>query len=79
MVTSTLTVTYDSEADAAYVYVVPRGQGRSVARTAVANIRMDRASINVDFAPDGTIAGFEILGASRVLPPSLLEDVGELG
>lgn len=77
MVTSVLTFTYDVEADAAYVYVVPRGPGRSVARTAFANIKMDQAAINVDFAPDGTVAGFEILGASRVLPHSLLQNDGQ--
>ncbi len=72
MVTSKLSIEYDDVADAAYVYVVPPGPGRSVARTSVARIRLDGASINVDFTEDGCVAGIEILGASRVLPQELL-------
>lgn len=74
MVTHTVAVSYDPEADAAYIYLVPQGPGRSVARTAVANIRLDRSAITVDFDDADVIAGFEILGASRVLPPKLLSE-----
>lgn len=72
MVTHTVAINYDPEADAAYIYLVPQGSGRSVARSAVANVRLDRAAITVDFDAADVIAGFEILGASRVLPPQLL-------
>jgi len=72
-----LTLRYDPEADAAYIYVVPPGPSRSVARTSVANIRMDMAGITVDFNEEGVIAGLEILGASKVLPRDVLTDPGE--
>ena len=63
---------YDPEADAAYVYLVPADPGRRVARTAFSHIELDRAAINVDFDDEGRVMGFEILGASRVLPQELL-------
>ena len=76
MVTPDVLIKYDAVADAAYIYLVPPGPGRSVARTSVANIRLDRAAINVDFTEEGRIAGIEILGASRVLSHELLENPG---
>ncbi len=77
MVTHTLTIRYDPEADAAYIYLVPPGPGRSVARSSVANVRLDRAAITIDFTDADVIAGLEILGASRVLPPEVLEALTE--
>ena len=65
-------MSYDSKSDAAYIYIIPPGPGRSVARSSVAQIRMDRASITVDFTSDDQIAGIEILGVSRVVPVELL-------
>lgn len=73
--TRSLTIRYDAEADAAYIYLVPPGPGRSVARSSVAKVQLDRAAITIDFTDADVIAGFEILGASRVLPPEVLEDV----
>ncbi|MEZ5094657.1 MAG: DUF2283 domain-containing protein [Nocardioides sp.] len=72
MVNHDLTIRYDPEADAAYIYLVPPGPDRSVARSSVAGVRMDRAAITIDFTSDDLIAGIEILGASRVLPLDLL-------
>lgn len=72
MVSRDVECRYDPEADAAYVYLVPSGPGRRVARTAFSHIELDSAAINVDFDAEGTVLGFEILGASRVLPGQLL-------
>ena len=72
MVTHNLVLRYDPEADAAYIYLVPPGPDRSVLRTAVASVRLDRAAITIDFDEADLAAGIEILGASRVLPRALL-------
>ena len=72
MVTSNIEVHYDPDADAANVYIVARGPGRSVARTRTCDVEFDGASISVDLKADNRILGFEILGASKVLPSELL-------
>jgi uncharacterized protein YuzE len=77
MVTLNLTLRYDPEADAAYIYLVPPGPERSVARSSVAGVRLDRAAITIDFTSEDLISGIEILGASRVLPPDVLRGASE--
>lgn len=69
---SSLDFTYDAEADAAYVYVMPKDASRVVATTRFCNIELDAASIMVDFNADGKIVGFEILGANQLIPPEAL-------
>jgi uncharacterized protein YuzE len=60
-------LTHDSEADAAYIYLVD-GIGRSeVAVSRVPDIPLENAALTVDFDTDGRILGIEVLGASRVL------------
>lgn len=72
LVNSKVLVKFDQEADAAYIYLVPLGPDRVATRSVFVDVRLGGASIVVDLAADGTISGFEILGASRVLPNSLL-------
>ena len=70
-------ITRRSEADkhdAAYIYVVPRGPNRSVARTKFCDVEFDGASINVGLDSENRIVGFEILGANKVLPEELLAE-----
>lgn len=69
-------VTYDPEADAAYVYLQARDGNRKVATNRLCKIELDMemAAITVDFDAEGRIAGFELLGASRLLPRALLQD-----
>lgn len=74
MVTSKLEIRYDPVADAAYIYVVPRGPGRSVARTRFCNVELDGAAISIDLDAVNSVLGFEILGASKVLPAGLLTE-----
>jgi uncharacterized protein YuzE len=68
---STLEITYDPKADAAYIYVLSRAGPRDIGETRLCDIALEGASIHVDFDEEGRVAGFEILGASRVLPDSL--------
>ncbi len=65
-------VTYDADADAAYLYAVESIGFGEVARTVVCDIPLDRAAINLDFDSAGRLLGVEILGASRVLRPESL-------
>jgi len=74
MVNHSLEMRYDEEADAAYIYVVPRGPGRSVARTKFCDVELDGSAVSIDLNADDQILGIEILGASKVLPVSLLRE-----
>jgi uncharacterized protein YuzE len=65
-------VTFDREADAAYVHLVDKIEPGQVAATRFANIPMDCASINVDFDAEGRVLGIEFLGAGRILRPSTI-------
>jgi uncharacterized protein YuzE len=66
-------LSYDAEADAAYVYLQEQGDARKVARTRFCNIELKNAAINVDFDGQGHVVGIELLGATQLLPPPLLE------
>jgi uncharacterized protein YuzE len=66
-------VTYDPDADAAYIYLVDEIGPGEVERTCLAMVELDRASISLDFARRGQLVGIEVLGASRVLPLETLE------
>jgi uncharacterized protein YuzE len=60
-------MTHDSEANAAYIYLVDEIHRGEVARSCFADIAMDNASITVDFDAEGRVLGIEVLGASQVL------------
>jgi uncharacterized protein YuzE len=64
-------ITYDSRADAAYIYLVEFEAG-AVARTYACDPRVVNGEINLDFSADGRLLGIEILDGSRLLPNSLL-------
>ncbi|MGB6456660.1 MAG: DUF2283 domain-containing protein [Streptosporangiaceae bacterium] len=71
--TKAVRVSYDPEADAAYVYLREGTEFGRVARTAFCDIELQNAAINVDFDNQGRVVGFEILGARKLLPEALLE------
>jgi uncharacterized protein YuzE len=77
MVSRSIELRYDPEADAAYIYLVPRGPERSVAKTRFCNLEFRGAAINVDLAENDQVVGFELLGASKLLPPDLLSAADE--
>jgi len=60
-------VTHDSEANAAYIYLVEEIGRGEVARSCVADIAMDNAAITIDFDAEGRVLGIEVLGASQAL------------
>jgi uncharacterized protein YuzE len=73
MIDRNIEISYDAEADAAYLYVQARGPSREVASTRLCQIELESAAINVDFDGNGRIAGIELLGASRLLPQALID------
>jgi Uncharacterized conserved small protein len=65
-------MTYDPEADAAYVYLVDEIGAGEVERTVPVDPVEIGGMINLDFDADGYLLGIEILDASKFLPPELL-------
>jgi uncharacterized protein YuzE len=64
-------VTYDPEVDAAYVYL----RDPEVRKGTVTSLPVEGAPgmIVLDFDTDGCLFGVEVLDASKLLPPELLE------
>jgi uncharacterized protein YuzE len=68
-----LHVTYDREADAAYIYFIEPHTESQVARTYVCNTQEVDGMINLDFNESGRVVGIEVLAASSKLPQYLLD------
>lgn len=63
--------TLDAEADAAYIYLVPEiAPGRSVRTVEVPDI--DGGMVVLDSDIEGVLLGVEVVGARRLLDPTLL-------
>ncbi|MEV0679923.1 DUF2283 domain-containing protein [Actinosynnema sp. NPDC050436] len=74
-----LRVTYDREADAAYVHFTdPLTRPRSARTYACDPVAVD-GMVNIDFDADGRIVGVEVLGARAKLAPYLLDAADQLG
>jgi uncharacterized protein YuzE len=64
-------VTYDQEVDAAYIYLRdPEARKGTVKSLPVAEAP---GMIVLDFDVDGCLFGIEVLDASKLLPPELLD------
>jgi uncharacterized protein YuzE len=71
-------VTFDGQADAAYIALgdgpVPPGS----VETTVHSIQAPTGSeINLDFGADGRLIGIEVLNATEVLPKAMLAEAAE--
>ena len=64
-------LTYDANADAAYIYLVEIAAGE-VARTVPVDALASEAMINLDLDLSGRLLGIEVMDASKLLPPELL-------
>ncbi|MDP3952984.1 DUF2283 domain-containing protein [Microbacterium sp.] len=63
--------TYDAEADAAYITLVPEIEpGRPVRN---AEVESAGGSVVLDFDAAGVLLGVEVLGATRMLDAAILE------
>ncbi len=68
-------LTYDKEADAAYLYFKPLSAGEA-AKTIEGEGETE--GINLDLDAEGRLVGIEILGASRRLPGECLRKAERL-
>lgn len=67
-----LRITFDEQADAAYIQVADATEVGGVARTDVG----ERSPVNLDFDNDGRLIGVEVLNARQALPAGLLRRLG---
>lgn len=74
-------ITYDKEADAAYIYLDPSLSMKSgwVAKTYPCDPQEVNCMINLDFDEDGKLGGIEIIDASKKLPQPLLDNADIIG
>jgi len=68
-----LVCSYDSDVDAAYVYLTHPVPDGAAAHTIPFDT--EHGTINLDLDADGRIVGLEVLGAHRQLPPELLRAI----
>lgn len=66
-------ITYDSEADAAYIYLKQPVAG-DASRTITCDEALAAGSFHLDIDQDGRLIGIEILNAKRALPSTLLDE-----
>jgi uncharacterized protein YuzE len=66
-------VKYDRDVDAAYIYLVDEIPAGGVARTISVDPQTIDGMVNLDLDDQGRILGLEVLDASKLLPPELLE------
>jgi uncharacterized protein YuzE len=64
-------LTFDDEADAAYIRLAPFRAGGTPTQVVVEDLPV-AAEIVLDFSPEGWLVGVEIIGARAVLRPELL-------
>jgi uncharacterized protein YuzE len=68
-----LVCSYDSDADAAYIYLDhPVADGAAVQ---MASFDPEHGMVNLDLNADGHLLGIEIIGAGKILPPALLQAI----
>lgn len=65
-------ITYDSVANAAYIYLGPQEAEAWVAKTYPCDPVDVDGMINLDFDADGRLGGIEVLAARQKLAPELL-------
>lgn len=72
-----LLLTYDQDADAAYLYLRD-GLLAPVAATLPIEVEGEWLGINLDFDEDGRLVGLEVLNAERRLPATVLEQAVDM-
>jgi uncharacterized protein YuzE len=66
-------VTYDKQANAAYIYIASEILPGSIKCTYTCNTTEVGGEINLDFDCQGKLVGIEILNADKKLPMEVLE------
>jgi uncharacterized protein YuzE len=65
-------ITYDPEADAAFVYLVDEIQPGEGSRSLMCDLEIREGAVILVLDGEDRLVGVEILGASRLLPNALL-------
>lgn len=66
-------ITFDPDADAAYIYIVdPIGRGEAATQVFAKSKRIRGGDIILDLDRDGRLLGVEVLGAETLLRPETL-------
>lgn len=71
-------IVYDSFADAAHIYLRELALGE-VVNTEPCDVDIQEGAVILEFDGKGFVVGIEILSASRLLPPELLETAVKRG
>lgn len=67
-----LKMTYDSSANAAYIYFAEETTATGAGRTVQVEWTGIRGMVNLDLDSSGHIMGIEVINASKILPAALL-------
>jgi uncharacterized protein YuzE len=76
---TSMRMTYDPAANAAYLYLAPDGDEFRSARTYACDPVEVGGMINLDFDSNGRLIGLEVLGARSKLTEHLLSDAELIG
>ena len=66
-------LTYDPEADAAFVYLVDHIAPGEVARSEMCDLEIREGAVILALDADERVLGIEFLGASRLVPAEVLD------
>jgi uncharacterized protein YuzE len=70
-------IVLDTVADAALIHLTDATEAVEVTRTAMCRVEFERAAVILRLDKAGRLVGFEILGASRLLPLPVLARAAE--
>ena len=65
-------VTYDPKADASFIFIGDDIPPSGAPESHICDLEVQDASVIVLLSGDRRLVGFEVLGASRLLPPEVL-------
>lgn len=71
-------ITYDVRADAAFIYVVDKIHDGEVTHSQMCDLELREGAVIILFDAGYRLLGFEILGASRLVPREILATADEL-
>jgi uncharacterized protein YuzE len=76
---ATMRLTYDADADAAFLYFVGNSSTEQSSRTEMCDVEFDKGAVILLFDVDDRLMGLEILGASRLLSAEVLARAASAG
>lgn len=66
-------LTYDPDADAAFVYLVDQIGAGGAPRSMMCDLEIEQGAVILLFNEDEELVALEVLGASRLLPEEILK------